>query len=143
MGIYTGLRFKGIVKKEFRENFTNIAMHGEWGESTDKRLAAFNNISRAVCIPCGSLNDIPDEWKNSDDFNKTYDAENGLWCFQCSLKNYENTIEKFLELVPYFIEKIEHCEVLHELSSYSEKYELIENTIVLTNDKFIEYNNIN
>ena len=54
-------------------------------------------------------------------------------------RSYEDTIEDFLSLVPYFIESVEHCEVFYEGWVYSERYELIENTMVLTNDQFIKY----
>jgi len=138
MGMYTGLRFKGIVKKEFRKDFKDIAMNGEWDNSKDKRFADFGKVSRASFIPCGVLTYMPNEWEN-DGFEQTYNEESGFWSFQCSLKNYEDTIEEFLALVPYFIESVEHCEVFYEEWIYSEKYEMVGNIIVLTNDKFIQY----
>jgi hypothetical protein len=139
MGMYTGLRFKGIVKKEFRKDFKDIAMNGEWGNSKDIRFADFGKVSRASFIPCGALAYMPNEWENTDGFERTYNEESGFWSFQCSLKNYNDTIEEFLALVPYFIESVEHCEVFYEEWIYSEKYEMVGNIIVLTNDKFIQY----
>ena len=147
MGDYTGLRFKGIIKKQFREEFASIALNGCWEDAKDKKINNFANCSRASFIPCGALNYMPDEWekwedenrKATDGFERTYNKENGVWTFQCSLKDYENTIEEFLALVPYFIESIEHCEVFYEEWIYSEKYELIENAIVLTNSQYIKY----
>ena len=147
MGAYTGLRFKGIVKKQFRGEFAPIALNGCWEDAKDKKINNFANCSRASFIPCGALNYMPDEWekwedenrKATDGFERTYNKESGVWTFQCSLKDYENTIEEFLALVPYFIESIEHCEVFYEEWIYSVKYELIENAIVLTNSKFIKY----
>ena len=142
--MYTGLRFKGIVKKQFREEFVPIALRGWWEDAKDKKISNFANCSRASFIPCGALAYMPDEWedgnkKATDGFERTYNKESGVWTFQCSLKDYENTIEEFLALVPYFIESIEHCEVFYEEWIYSVKYELIENAIVLTNSKFIKY----
>ena len=148
MGMYTGLRFKGIVKKQFRDEFEPIALRGCWEEAKDKKISNFANCSRASFIPCGALCYMPDEWeeweddnkrKASDGFERTYNKESGVWTFQCSLKDYEDTIEDFLSLVPYFIESVEHCEVFYEGWVYSERYELIENTMVLTNDQFIKY----
>jgi hypothetical protein len=55
MGMYTGLRFKGIVKKEFRDEFGDIALNGNWNNSTDRVFREFSNVSRAAFIPCGSL----------------------------------------------------------------------------------------
>lgn len=147
MGAYTGLRFKGIVKKQFREEFVSIALSGCWKDAKDKKINNFANYSRSSFIPCGALYYMPDEWeewedgnkKATDGFERTYNKENGVWTFQCSLKDYENTIEEFLALVPYFIESVEHCEVFYDEWIYSVKYELIENAIVLTNSKFIKY----
>jgi len=144
MGMYTGLRFKGVVKKQFREEFAHIALMGCWEDSKDEKINNFSNTSRASFIPCGALCYMPEEWEDeeenpTDGFERTYNKEDGLWTFQCSLKNYDDTIEEFLALAPYFIESVEHCEVFYEEWSYSEKYELVGNTIVLTNNKFIKY----
>ena len=144
MGMYTGLRFKGVVKKQFREEFEPIALKGCWEEAKDKKINNFANTSRASFIPCGALAYMPEEWedteeKPTDGFERTYNKESGVWTFQCSLKNYDDTIEIFLTLAPYFIERVEHCEVFYEEWIYSKKYELIGNTIVLTNSEFIKY----
>ena len=151
MGMYTGLRFKGVVKKEFRNNFENIAMNGAWEDSNDEVFKGFSKISRASFIPCGALSYMPDEWetepfdeyrngKPTDGFDRTYNRETGRWTFQCSLKNYNDTIENFLEIVPYFIEEVEHAEVFYEEWRYSERYELVDGKMLMTDDKFIEYN---
>ena len=152
MGMYTGLRFKGTVKEKFRNNFEDIALHGSWEESTDEILERFGYVSRASFIPCGMLCYMPDEWEETtyneygdgvptDGFDRTYDKTTGRWTFQCSLKNYDYTIEKFLDIVvPYLMEEVEHVEVYYEEWRYSEKYELINGNMVMTNDKFIEYN---
>lgn len=151
MGMYTGLRFKGIVKEEFRNEFENIALSGDWEESENEVFKEFSNVSRAVFIPCGALAYMPDEWETApyneygdgvptDGFDRTYDKETGRWTFQCSLKNYNNTIEEFFEIVPYFIEEIEHAEVFYEEWRYSTKIELVDGKIVEADNKFIEYN---
>ena len=62
MGMYTGLRFKGIVKEEFRNEFENIALRGDWEESENEVFKEFGNVSRAGFIPCGALAYMPDEW---------------------------------------------------------------------------------
>ena len=149
--MYTGLRFKGVVKKEFRYNFEKIAMNGAWEDSNDEVFKGFSKISRAMFIPCGALSYMPDEWetepfdeyrngKPTDGFDRTYNRETGRWTFQCSLKNYDDTIGKFLEIVPYFIEEVEHAEVFYEECRYSKRYELVDEKIIMTDDKFIEYN---
>lgn len=151
MGMYTGLRFKGIVKEEFRNEFADIALNGNWEESNNEVFKQFGSVSRASFIPCGALAYMPVEWETerfgkhhndipTDGFDRTYDKESGRWTFQCSLKNYEDTIEEFLKIVPYFIEEVEHAEVYYETWRYSERYELVDGKMEMTNDKFIEYN---
>lgn len=152
MGMYTGLRFKGTVKEKFRNEFESIALSGDWKKSEDEVFKEFGNVLRAGFIPCGALAYMPDEWETSpprnkygggvptDGFDRTYNKETGRWTFQCSLKNYNNTIEEFFKIVPYFIEKIEHAEVFYEEWRYSIKIELVDGKIVEVDDKFIEYN---
>lgn len=151
MGMYTGLRFKGIVKEKFRKDFALIALNGNWNESSVEEFLRFSDNARASFIPCGTLAYMPDEWEQepynkygdgvaTDGFVRTWDENTGYWSFQCSLKNYENTIEEFIELLPYFIESVEHCEVFYEEWRWSKKYELIDGKMKLTDYKFIEYN---
>ena len=146
MGMYTGLKFKGIVKEKFRKNFEDIALYGDWEESDDEIFRQFGKVSRSGFIPCGGLAYMPDKWEIEvfdNNFDRTYDEKTGRWTFQCSLKNYDNTIEKFLEIVPYFIEELEYVEVFYEEWRYSKRYELMDGKILMTNDKFIEYNKYN
>lgn len=157
MGMYTGIRFKGYVKPEFREEFESIAVNGEWENSNDEVFKKFGEIGRSHFIPCGSLSYMPDEWekyddtlkeysdewfksrKDTDGFNRTWNKETGYWTFQCSLKNYEDEIEEWFKIVPYFIERIEHLEYFYEEWSYSYKYDLINEEVKLIDDKFIKY----
>ena len=164
MGMYTGIRFKGIVKKEFRSEFERIAYGGEWDEHSDEKFIEFSKVDRAGFIPCGMSCYMPDEWEKdyinskgekeidfanyykqvaTDGFNRTYDENTGYWSFQCSLKNYSGTIESFFELLPYFIESIEHLEYFYEEWQYSEKYELINGEVICTNEEFINYGDDN
>lgn len=149
MGDYTGLRFKGIVKKEFRNKFEDIAINGAWKKSPDKILKEFGVVFNPS-IPNGYSSYMPDEWKDqifrkikigipTDGFDKTYDKGTGLWTFQCSLKNYNYSIQEFFKILPHFIESVEHLEYYFEGSKYSEKYDLIDNEIVLVNGSFICY----
>ena len=151
MGMYTGLRFKGIVKEEFRNEFEDIALEGNWEESNNDVFRQFGSVSRANFIPCGALAYMPDKWEEApfdkyyigtptDGFERTYDKNSGRWTFQCSLKNYNSTIESFFDIVPYFIEEIEHAEVFYEEWSHSIKLELVNGEMVITDKKFIEYN---
>ncbi len=158
MGMYTGIRFKGYVKPEFREEFEDIALSGDWEESNVDEFRDFGrNVGRSSFIPCGSLSYMPDEWeeydssltyltsewfdsaKDTDGFNRTYDKETGYWTFQCSLKNYESEIEEWFDILPLFIEKIEHLEYFYEEWDYSSKYDLVNGEIECVNKEFINY----
>jgi hypothetical protein len=136
--MYTGLRFKGIVKEQFRKTFELIAMGGDWENSDDERFREFGNYDRASFIPMGILCYMP--WDDDDEeFIRSYDKETGRWVFQCSLKNYNDTIEKFLDMVPYFMESVEFCEVLYEEWGWSAGYELVDDKMVETQERFLEY----
>jgi len=143
MGNYTGIRFKGYVKEYLRDEFEIIALEGDWDKSENSVFNRFGEVRRASFIPCGSLSYMPDEWeedeKDTDGFNRTWNKETGYWTFQCSLKNYEDTIEKWFEIVPYFIERIEHLEYFYESWTYSKQYDLIDNELVMINEKFEKY----
>ena len=140
MGMYTGLRFKGVVKEEFRAKFEDIALEGSWEDSDDEKFIEFSKDFRSSFIPCGMLAYMP--WDEDDkEFTRTYDAKTGRWTFQCSLKNYNDTIEAFLDMVPYFIESVEFCEVLYEEWAWSTKYELIGSVMIETENKFTCYGN--
>ena len=161
MGMYTGIRFKGIVKEKFRKDFDKIALNGDWEESEDTKFKQFGLFGRSGFIPRGVLCYMPESWEAdyindkgekeidfgkyykqmpTDGFERTYNEETGYWTFQCSLKNYEDEIGSFFELIPYFIESIEHLEYFYEEMTWSKEYKLIDNGVVLVNDKFIKYN---
>lgn len=144
MGDYTGLRFKGILKKKFREDFEIIALEGEWSEHVDTVIQKFSEVERSFLIPCGVSSYFPNEWidkndKATDGFETSYNKETGYWIFQCSLKNYKNTIQEFFSILPYFIEKIEYLEYYYEEDDFSKQYSLIDGKIKLINDKFKKY----
>ena len=77
----------------------------------------------------------------TDGFERSYDVSTGYWTFQCSLKNYEQEIQSFFELIPFFVESIEHLEYFYEEWDYSAKCELINGKVIGTDKKFIKYNN--
>jgi hypothetical protein len=156
MGMYTGIRFKGYVKPQFREDFEGIALSGDWNESNDEVFRTFGQIGRSGFIPCGGLSYMPDEWevydeslkgsydyyrlaKATDGFERTWNKDTGYWTFQCSLKNYEDEIEEWFKIVPYFIDKIEHLEYFYEEWTYSQQYDLVDGKIELINDRFRKY----
>jgi len=153
MGMYTGIRFKGYIKPEYRSTFEPIAMRGDWVNSKDTTFSEFGMLRRARHIPCGPLEYMPSEWevKSSDEkhsfpisrategFERTWDEVSGYWVFQTSLKNYEGEIESWLNILPYFIEEICHLEIYYELWEYSQRYTLICNEVILQDEKYRRY----
>ncbi|WP_340032549.1 hypothetical protein NSQ20_11840 [Paenibacillus sp. FSL K6-1122] len=159
MGMYTGLRCKVIVKPEFRQEFEflNNEVQYEWTESNIDFLKEYGEYSRATFIPRGGLSYMPDcwedvpknengdrDWRNAsptDGFNREFNKETGLWTFQCSLKNYESTIEYFLDnVLSIVVETIIHLEYYYEEWDKSIMFELIDGQITKSVKEGIKYN---
>jgi len=138
MGMYTGLRFSGIVKNEFRKEFKSIAMNGEWKLSNNDVFKEFGEKDVAFLIPIGPMCYMPDEWEDDSEgkFKRTYNCKTGKWKFQCSLRNYNETIEEFFKIVPYFMEKVDMCEVFYEEWVYSRRYEIVDGSMKMTDQKY-------
>ena len=111
MGTYTGLRAKLLIKEEFWpviEQLMDPASVGSWQDVAKAFpqhtfLAEWTGVWRADFIPFGALTYMPwddPEWERS--------FTDGLWVFQCSLKNYEGEIEYFVETVLSRIVKERH-----------------------------------
>ncbi|AQS10588.1 hypothetical protein CLOBY_27330 [Clostridium saccharobutylicum] len=139
MGMYTGFRFKGVIKKEYREDIIKMLSEGDWSECVSSVLLDFDNADRSPAIPFGTICYMPDCWeedtgekdeygeilKATNGFERYFNKETGLLCFQCSLKNYESTIEHFIEkIIPVICEQLIHCEKLYEEWDVSNLYEL-------------------
>lgn len=61
----------------------------------------------------------------TDGFERYFNKETGLLCFQCSLKNYDDTIEIFLNTVAKeIVQESIHIEVLYEEDSVSTMYDI-------------------
>ncbi|MED1125179.1 hypothetical protein [Bacillus atrophaeus] len=127
MGMYTGLRCKAIIKPEYREEMKHIAeQEYEWSDSNLDFMKEYGKVSRATFIPRGALAYMPDKWEGppfgrfgdgvpTDGFGRNFDPDTGLWTFQCSLKNYDDTIEYFMDHVLSRIsEKVIHLEYYYE-----------------------------
>lgn len=145
MGMYTGLRFKGIIKPEYRDMIHHIYNEGLWRNYHHLDfLTNYLKLSRAEFIPKGALSYMPDSWEDesipADSFNDYFDLETGYWAFQCSLKNYEDEISVFLrDVLPAILQSSEHIEVLYEEWSSSNLYKLKENKIVRAGSVVYEY----
>lgn len=94
MGMYTGLRGKIQLKKEFVDKIKLLLNREvEWEEILPEECSSFYNDSRASFIPFGVICYL--------DWDEVYAdiTDSGEFTFACSLKNYDNTIQKFLENV--------------------------------------------
>lgn len=142
MGMYTGLRVKCIVKKEYRKDIDKLINTDdlEWKDLDDITFKAFAQINRSSMIPFGSLSYMPDEWEkptggkdkwgfdetiDTDGFDRFFNVDTGVLCFQCSLKNYESTIEIFLNIfLSKICQKSYHIEKLYEEDGISTLYKI-------------------
>ena len=158
MGMYTGVRCKVIIKPEYREEFDHLhnELSYEWSESNYEFLREYGDYSRATFIPKGSLSYMPDSWEyipkkedgsrdwmnaqDLDGFDRKFDKETGLWTFQCSLKNYEDTIEYFFEnVLSKVAQEVIHLEYYYEEWVESDLYELCDGKIVKSEKDGIKY----
>lgn len=133
MGMYTGLRFKAIIKQEYIDDIQKMLKSNNdepWEDCESDVLKSFAKISRSSFIPFGCLAYMPDCWENedgtdSDGFERDFNNETGRFAFQCSLKNYDETIEYFINnVVPIICDKLIHCETLYEEVNVSTMYGL-------------------
>lgn len=131
MGMYTGIEFKGYIKEEYRENFKEIALNGEWENSDFSIFREFGQLYRAGFIPCGGLCYMPDDWAEV----RFYCPKKGYWHFTCSLKNYENEIEQFMEMIPYFVKKLDYFKYFYEEWSHSKLYGLVNGELMYIGDE--------
>lgn len=111
MGMYTGMRFRGTLRAEYIERFAPVMERGDWSMLSEFSIA---QTSRAGFIPKGAVCYMPDSWEYDGLYDEYFNKEDGRVRFQCSLKNYENEIELFLEDVPILFEEAE-IEVMYEL----------------------------
>lgn len=155
MGMYTGLRFKGIVKPEFASMIKDMVVEGvEWDDLADAHpehafLQEYADYNRADFVPRGALAYMPDSWeeqpwtpasKATDGFDGSFNVTERLWSFQCSLKNYESTIEKFLEvIVPNMIEEAIHIEYYYEEWESSTFFDLKDGIVIESEREGINY----
>lgn len=150
MGMYTGLRFKGIVKPEYREMIKEINDGADWSDFAEKFpfLTNYASLDRAEFIPRGSLAYMPDSWEEgkfpnqeaTDGFERNIDLKTGYWTFQCSLKNYNQEIQQFFsEVLLEIIDSVDHIEYYYEEWARSKFYELKDGKIVNSDRKGILY----
>lgn len=113
MSRYKDIRFRGVVKQEFRENFAPIALEGKWIESTDEKLRDFGKTYplESMKIPnADSKGNYAIEQWNEKPLEKSWDMESGAWQFQISINiNKSYCLYDFEEdILPYLMETVEY-----------------------------------
>lgn len=149
MGMYTGLAFKAIIKPEFRKykciytpDLSDYDYDGllYWMKTDVEKFTEFGKNDRSCMIPTG-YSAYFDDYLYDDTMDidvqqahPSYNEETGEWQVYCSLKNYDHEIEKFFELMPYFIEKCDRIYYKHEYMSDPWYYKLENGKIVQIED---------
>lgn len=141
MGMYTGFRFKGLIKQKYRQDIYNVIYgNKEWEDCENEIFKEFSKVDRSYMIPNGISAYLPDCWYK--DSNNHFDSEatngfelyfnntTGLLCFQCEVKNYE-PLEYFIKEVSKVIcSKLIHAEILYEGNEISTLYKLKDGIII-------------
>ena len=146
MGMYTSIRITAVVQPAYIEAFEPILFKGEWEESEFAIFSEFGRTDkRANLLVTDLLVESPEDWTAediatpTDGFEKTYDKSTGEFKFQSTFKNYDETLEHFMELLPKFISELKHFEVYHEEHECSSFYELIDGEVQCTNYAYKQY----
>jgi hypothetical protein len=142
MGHYTGLRIRAVVKEELRKHIEILHWDSSWDRMLmyhrdvggdkilENALKAWIERDRCQFIPFGAVAYMPSDW---GDNVREINGKTGVWEFCCSLKNYDKTIEYFLEnLLPLLIESCKWCEKRQEGSEgASTHYRLVDGKMVV------------
>lgn len=110
MSSYQSMRFKGIVKEEYRADFEGIALRGEWGKSNIPELREyadeFRPVPRFAC-------DMPEKWDGCDmpgkEFETRWNPDTGEWVFACTynLRSYGFGMMYFDDFIEKYIERVD------------------------------------
>lgn len=143
MSVYSSIRFKGIVKKEYRSTFKDIALNGKWEIYAFQPFLNYIENDRYSRIPCGFIGCVPKSWEDeygnaTDGFETQWNEDTGYWAFQCSLNKGDDVIDDFIDILPELMETIEHCEVMCELWTNSVFYDINKYGAIIL-DKTIKY----
>ena len=128
MSLYESLRFKGIVKKEYREIFEPIALEGRWEESKEPGLRDFGDYPEAYRFPM-SLPSMVERWEK-EPWQTSYNKQTGEWIFEAEVNARKISVYDFLyDIVLFYMESAEHIETwdeeweYHDGSTRLEKFE--------------------
>lgn len=99
MGMYTGLRGWIEIKEEYQHFFKQLEYDDfDWGElSAGTKTEDFSKLNRSKMIPFGGICYMDETWNDH-----VIDFDGKKLFFTCSLKNYSDEIEYFIEALPEF-----------------------------------------
>ena len=119
MSRWMEIKFKGIVKPEFREAFNKAYTEGKWSASEDPFLTDFEedyeenaNLYLSVSIS-RFFWEWSASWWNGDGVIDMYDKETGVWQFKCNFNTNGNGffyIDFEDEILPYLMERVDWYE---------------------------------
>lgn len=150
MGMYTCLRCKVIIKKQYRKEVKMLSENNyDWELSSLDFIKSFSYKDRSEFIPGIATDSMPDSWLNEDEeptdgFALNYSEKTGLLSFQCSLKSL-STVEIFIEdVLENLVQDIIHLETLCEEDECSAVYlyDLCNNTIYQDPKRSVWYKGI-
>jgi len=104
MGMYTGLRGEIHLKEEYIDKIRTVVEEGEeWSDALkdiadeEPRVFEFVHKPRARFIPRGALCCTPCDWGL---VGHAYITDEGVLDFTCALKNYDDEIKAFVNMLP-------------------------------------------
>ena len=135
MSVYTGIRFKGVVNKEYRSTFKDIAVDGRWEIYAFEPFSSFyeENYSSSICINGSPF--VYGVWEDDKDFRGEWDTETGYWCFQTIINHADDIIEDFIKLLPELMESLEYLEIWCEIYERSDIYIMEDGKIIYDTSK--------
>lgn len=131
MGMYTGFKAQVDVKPLYRpaihylhnisdedwDAVGNNTWRAVWMKFPYDNFLKWSTFSRSCFIPFGCLAYMPKDFSNAENGESysRFDEEEGIWQFCCSLKNYNNEIQNFVDLVlKEIVENVDYCYHLYE-----------------------------
>jgi hypothetical protein len=122
MGNYSLLRFKGVVKKEYRESMNRVI--GTTARWEDTKIVFLQNFVEEVSTDAILLGGYGYEW------NKL----NGEWTFEVELK----IPVEFFGIIPLLMDSVDKCEVWDD-EEYWDIYALKNGVVVKEETKYMEW----
>lgn len=130
MSLYAEVRFKGIVKKEFRDYIEQCILKREWIETDDAVFSEYIQTRFSDNVFC-DVDSYVHRW-NETPFDPAFKKESGEWTFHLQFNTRWDGFDLFDDLlklvIPYCIETIVFCQAWVEdetVSQFTTVYDLV------------------